>query len=133
LKFFLFSLDIPQSSTPVILQTQSQPTTMLTSQQQQMVQNSHLLPQPSLSFSYSTIPPSQHVLNNTIPNDTIKQVVHPPPPSSSSFSAITSTTTETIDNSHLSISPSPTPLSVPHTSEAVQPSLPSDAQQPQVR
>jgi hypothetical protein len=104
---------------------------MLTSQQQQVVQNSHLLSQPSQSFSYSTIPPSQHVTNNTIPNDPIKQVTHPPP--SSSSSATTSTATETIENSHISISPSPTPLPVPHTSEAVQPSLPSDAQQPQVR
>jgi hypothetical protein len=131
-----FGLDIIQSSTPNILQTQSQPATMLTSQQQQMVQNSHLLTQPSQSFSYSTtIQPSQHIINNIIPNDTIKQVIHPPPPpppSSSSSTNTNSTAIETIENSHISISPSSTPLSLPHTSEAVQPSIPSDTQ-PQVK
>jgi hypothetical protein len=106
---------------------------MVTNQQQQMVQNSHLLPQPSQSFSYSTIPPSQHTINNTIPNDTIKPVTLPPPPSSSSTTTtITSAATETVENSHISISPSPTPLSIPHTSEAIQPSIPSDTQ-PQVK
>lgn len=104
---------------------------MLTSQQQQTVQNSHLLTQPSQSLSYSTIsPPSQPIINNIISNDTIKQIVSATPilPSVSSLS----TTTEPIENSHISISPSTTPLSVPHTSEAVQPSIPSDTQ-PQVK
>jgi hypothetical protein len=101
-------------------------------QQQQMLQNSHLLTQPSQSFSYSTIPPSQHIINNTIPNDPIKQVILPPPPPPPPPLSATSTATEPIENSHISISPSPTPLSLPHTSEAVQPSIPSDAQ-PQVR
>jgi len=110
---------------------------MLTNQQQQMVQNSHLLNQPSQSFSHSTIPPSQHIINNIISSDAIKQVIipplpPPPPPSSSSSTTANSTATETVENSHISISPSPTPLSVPHTSEAVQPSIPSDTQ-PQVR
>jgi hypothetical protein len=120
-----FFLDILQSSNSTVLQTQSQPATMLTSQQQQMLQNAHLLTQPPQSISYSTISPSQHIINNTISNDTIKQI---PPPSSS----ILSTTTEPIENNHISISPSTTPLSVPHTSEAVQPSIPSDTQ-PQVK
>jgi hypothetical protein len=109
---------------------------MLTNQQQQMVQNSHLLNQPTQSFSHSTIPPSQHIINNIISNDAIKQVIipplPPPPPPSSSSTTANSTATEPIENSHISISPSPTPLSVPHTSEAVQPSVPSDTQ-PQVR
>jgi hypothetical protein len=104
---------------------------MITNQQQQMVQNSHLLPQPSQSFSYSTIPPSQHTINNTIPNDTIKPVTLPPL-SSSTTTTTTSAATETVENGHISISPSPTPLSIPHTSEAIQPSIPSDTQ-PQVK
>jgi hypothetical protein len=110
---------------------------MLTNQQQQMQPSSHLLNQASQSFPHSTNPPSQSIINTVIPNDTIKQAIPPPPPSSSTTTTTTatiipSTTTETIENSHLSISPSPTPLSVPHTSEGIQPSIPSDTQ-PQVR
>jgi hypothetical protein len=111
---------------------------MLTNQQQQMLQSSHLLNQASQSFPHSTNPLSQSIINTVIPNDTIKQAIPPPPPSSSTTTTTTtatiipSTTTETIENSHLSISPSPTPLSVPHTSEGIQPSIPSDTQ-PQVR
>ena len=108
---------------------------MLTSQQQQMLQNSHNLAHPSLSFSYSPVSPSQTVNNNTAtPADPIKQAVQPPPPAppSSSSSTIASAPVEATESSHLTISPSPTPLPVPHLSEAVQPSLPSDAQQPQV-
>lgn len=120
---------------------------MLTNQQQQIIQNSHILPQPSQSFSHSPISPSQHTTNNATPSDFIKQTIHPQPlplPSSSSSSPTATTVTaatapvtnptaaETIENSHISISPSPTPLSLPHTSEAVQPSVPSDTQ-PQVR
>jgi len=124
-----FFLDILQSSNSTVLQTQSQPATLLTSQQQQMLQNAHLLTQPSQSISYSTISPSQHIINNTISNDTVKQIL---PPSVLPSSSTLSTTTEPIENNHISISPSTTPLSVPHTSEAVQPSIPSDTQ-PQVK
>ncbi|CAF5203102.1 unnamed protein product, partial [Rotaria magnacalcarata] len=53
----------------------------------------------------------------------------PPPPVVPSFSSI-STTTETIENSHTSISPSPTPLSVPFASEVVLSSATSDVQPP---
>jgi hypothetical protein len=107
---------------------------MLTSQQQQMVQNSQLLTQPSQSFSYSTAPPSQHIISSIIPNETIKQAIPPPPPPPPSSSSLptTSTTTENIENSHISISPSPTPLSVSHINETVQPSTASDTQ-PEVR
>ena len=102
---------------------------MLTNHQQQMIQNSHLLNQPPQSFSYSPIPSSQHVVNNIIPLEPVKQATLPP-----SFpSSTTSVVPETIENSHTSISPSPTPSSISHISEAVQPSVPSDAQQPSVR
>jgi hypothetical protein len=109
---------------------------MLTNQQQQqLLQNSHLLNQPPQSYSYSTNVPSQQIINTIIPNDTIKQSIPPPVPApvpSSTSTTIPSTTVENIENSHLSISPSPTPLSIPHTSEGIQPSIPSDTQ-PQVR
>ncbi|CAF1078874.1 unnamed protein product [Adineta ricciae] len=117
-----------QPSTSTILQSQSQPTTMLTNQQQQMLQNSHLLSQPSQSYSFSTVspppPPPQHLIATPIPNDSIKSIVTPSTTS-------TPPTTETTENNHISISPSTTPLTLPHTSEAVQPSIPSDTQ-PQV-
>lgn len=126
-----FFLDAPQASTSTILQTQSQPTTMLTNHQQQITQNSHPVNQPPQSFSYSTIPPTQHAGNNIIPHDPVKQVTHPPPSTTTTTTA--SAVPETIENSHVSISSSPTPSSISHTSEALQPSLPSDAQQPSVR
>jgi len=136
-----FFPDTVQSSIPTVLQTQSQPTVLLHNSQQQLIQNLHALSQTSQSLTYPTVTPtpsssSQQVLNNnTIPNDAIKQPILPTPPPTSSSAAPTppnnsSTTTETIEN-HISISPSPTPQSVPHTSEAIQPAVPSDSQ-PQV-
>ena len=102
-------------------------------QQQQMLQNSHLLNQPPQSFSYSTNVPAQQIINPIIPTDTIKQSIPlPVPPPSSTSTATPLTTVENIENSHISISPSPTPLSIPHTSEGIQPSISSDTQ-PQVR
>ncbi|CAF0858252.1 unnamed protein product [Rotaria sordida] len=98
-------------STPSTLQTQSQPTTMLTNSQQQILQNPLLLTQPSQSISYSTIPLPQHIITTILPNDTIKQ----PIPSSST----TTTTTEPIENSLLSMSP-------PYPNEILQPSISSD-------
>lgn len=102
---------------------------MLTSHQQQMIQNSHLLNQPPQSLSYSPLPTSQPVVNNIIPHEPVKQATLPPSFSSSTTSAAP----ETIENSQMSISPSPTPSSISHISEAVQPSGPSDAQQSSVR
>ncbi|CAF2753756.1 unnamed protein product [Rotaria sp. Silwood2] len=98
-------------STPSTLQTQSQPTTMLATSQQQMLQNPLLLTQTSQSFSYSTIPPSQHLITAIVSNDTIVQQM----PSSS----ITTIATEPIENSLLSVSP-------PYTNEILQPSILSD-------
>ena len=106
-----FFLVLQQPSNATLPQTQSQPSTMLTNPQQQILQNSLLLPQPSQSFSYSAMPP----VNGSSPNtETLKPVTHPP------------SNTETIDNGHTSISPSPTPSSVTHLPEAVQPSLNSE-------
>ncbi|CAF4558912.1 unnamed protein product [Rotaria sp. Silwood1] len=99
-------------STPSTLQTQSQPTTMLTTSQQQMLQNPLLLTQPSHSFSYSTAPPAQHLITTILPNDTIKQ-----PITSSLTTALVPT--ETIENSLLSTSSA-------YTNETLQPSIPSD-------
>jgi hypothetical protein len=82
---------------------------MLTNHQQHMSQNPLLLTQAPQSYSYSTITPSQHLINTVLPNDIIKPLI----PSSSSV------ITETIENSHISISPS-------HTIEAIQSSIPSD-------
>jgi hypothetical protein len=91
-----FLLDLFQSSTPSTLQTQSQPTTMLTNHQTLLLQNPLLLTQTPSSFSYSTVPLSPHLINTTLSIEPIKQLI----PSS--------TLTETIENSHPSISPSQT-------------------------
>lgn len=131
-------LDILQSSTTPVLQSQSQTTSALINQQPTL-QNSQLLTQSSQNFSYSSMAP-QHI-NTTIPNDANKQIISPPvsippasvvPSSSSTTTTNTSTTTaETIENSHTSISPSPTPISAPFTSEAIQSSsIASDTQPP---
>jgi len=76
---------------------------MLTNNQTQILQNPFLLHQNSQSCSHSTISPSQHLIDST------KQLQ----PTSSS------TITETIENSHMAISPS-------HTNETNQTSIPSD-------
>ncbi|CAF3565709.1 unnamed protein product [Adineta steineri] len=127
------STNIPQSSASTIMQTQSQPTTMLTSQQQQMIQNSHLLSQPAQSYSYPTISSPQNIQNNTIPNEIIKQTIHPsstPTTSTTTTATTTVTAPETTENNHMSISPSATPLSLPQTGESAPPLLPSDTQPP---
>ncbi|CAF1156874.1 unnamed protein product [Adineta steineri] len=127
------STNIPQSSASTIMQTQSQPTTMLTSQQQQMIQNSHLLSQPAQSYSYPTISSPQNIQNNTIPNEIIKQTIHPsstPTTSTTTTATTTATAPETTENNHMSISPSATPLSLPQTGESAPPLLPSDTQPP---
>jgi hypothetical protein len=84
---------------------------MLTNYQPQILQNPLLLPQTSQSFSLSTISP----LNTTLSNDSTKQLQ----PTSSS------TITETIENSHMAISPS-------HTNETSIPSDTTTTQQPPV-
>jgi hypothetical protein len=77
---------------------------MLTNHQAQLLQNSLLLTQTPASFSCSTVSPSPHIINTALSNESIKQ---------------SSSITETIDNSHTSISPS-------HTNEPTQSSIPSD-------
>jgi len=96
----------PQTSTSIGLQSQSQPTTMVTNHQQQILTNplpANQLPQ---SFSYSLGTPASNLLPNPSATETIKSV----PPSSSS-------TIESMENSHL-------PLS--HTNETISSSILSD-------
>jgi hypothetical protein len=86
---------------------------MLTSHQQQILQNPPLLRQASQSFSYSTLPPSQHLTNTASPNDPTKQLIL--------SSSRSSTVLETIENSHVSISPSHTNEIPSDTSSTTQP------------
>jgi hypothetical protein len=86
---------------------------MITNPQSQILHNPLLLTQTSQSFSYSPIiPPSQLLITTALSIDPIKQLL---PSSSSSII----TTTETIENSHSSVSPL-------HINETNQSSIPSD-------
>lgn len=103
-------IDVYQIPTPAIsIQSQSQPTTLVTSTQPPVLQNPILVTQTSQSYSYSSIPPAHHLLNPVLTNDPIK----PSAPSSSN------PTQETVENSLLSVSP-------PYTNEGIQTSVPSD-------
>ncbi|CAF1078403.1 unnamed protein product [Adineta ricciae] len=117
--------NIFQSTTPVTAQTQSQPTTMLTSHQPHILQNPLLLTQTPSSYPYSTMAPTPHLINTTLASDPLKQLAPPPPSSSTTSSTATPTpsTAETIENSHAS-------LSSPYIHEAIQSSLSSDASLP---
>ena len=109
-------------STPsisAIVQTQSQPTTMLSNQQQQILQNSLLIPQGTPSFSCSSVPSTQHTISSSTPaNETAKQPIHP--------LVVTSSTAEPMENGPTSMSISPTPSPMPATNETGQSPLPSD-------
>ncbi|UJR16001.1 hypothetical protein I4U23_002918 [Adineta vaga] len=120
--------NIFQSKIPSMSQTQSQPTTMLNNHQQQHVlQNPLLLTQTPSSYPYSTIVSTPHLINTTLASDSLKQLIPPPSSTSPATATISTSTTavpiETIENSHIPISP-------PHTLDAIQSSLPSDASLP---
>ena len=115
LRQFLY-LDLFPLSTPTILQTQSQPSTMLTNHQQ-MLQNPLLLTPTPQSFSYSTITPSPNLINTALSTESLKHQLIPPLPTSSS-----SITTEPIENSQVVISPSNVnETSIPSDSTTQQP------------
>lgn len=89
-----------------LLQSQSQPTTMLTNQQGQISQNPMIIPHQSQNYSYSALSNTSHMMNNTptVINDTIKQVINPSLVNGSS-------TVDTTDNGHTNLSVSPPPPS----------------------